>query len=1173
MLGQSARLSESVKTPRAEQFGLYHIAVGSILTCGYTRKPGTDILYPKSLPLGNGIQRINRSTLVSLSYTYYPKSADHTRRTLIRMGPSDWNRMETAFHAVGTSVMTCPDLLDYFWYRDVSLTKKLIRFKIWYVNNYCRYSSITDTGKLNKNGQKIYRVDLPNQERTLKTLKVISNWAAWYMAGNANNSKPDLCREVPGFHGDRHCIPWFDGHLGHLYDPWVNVINPTIGLSHCLAQVRSFGRALPPPPLSMALKGGKETLKVLTTPKVTKPIVLEHFRAVAERFAKGLPRIGLTTHISVSRSATSNYTLAEGGRTADISEMIQDFQGICPKDILKYLESPGDALFDAFGAIAFMKSDKNNLRAGPMGVPLPDSYMCVPNIMLYSYPLIDSESRLYLRTHEKFGVDPSLNGRLGHVILLTSSAESLRSGRFDPPPDFVLNNRYPFWKRRRSVRYKAKGHIWLRYNVLCEPGLKIRPLTMQPAWYTTIMQAYRHMLESVMSTDVRLRLSFEEDHKLWELLKYMGNHVKDYDGWEHTSADYKSATDHLAFDLIKSMWLGFFQGNNVSISHPLRVYFHLIWESKLLVFPHFKGMKGNINKPLDWTHQSPSLAVLDTSYIQMCGSNMGEPLSFLTLSLYNICVVELASAHYVLSKTIWDLPIIFISKKATDITGMVSSIVGDDLYMGAPYGVRDIQQLIVADSGMISSKGKDFSSKNMMVLCEDHSYYCKADTFVSKNRDGSLLFSNLDKDKIIYLDVVKIRLLTRMNRIHSDNRASILGKGAMLSVQLDWNPNPLVRDISRSIYMTNFDRTINASLWAYKYPIELPPVAGGMSLPIRDWETTKRMFDPYLRYLSMIISWETTGFISEFVEIVNINRRLERGVYIPVHRENYLDLLKGLKGPMSYNGDPEGIFTRDSIIKFLMKKSEIPKSPYSGQYIDSVVRDRALAELRLVPLRRLLRNVDRILAFNELLSNPTREPAKYSIFKYQKNLVKFWRRVKRRIKDFDLPETHGFRSALDIALKLNYKLNVYVPIERDDLIFDRGPSLMVDWNRKRMYDDKLHITQQCQLSAFPDTRDFKARALLGSRITTLSSQSTGPVRVTDREALAHYEKAFVDGIRSQVPIQPYCEGLPSSIEAQYDRTNIWDSVARRQLQFQNVLSNPSIGWVNDENSSPDTDSD
>jgi len=966
------------------------------------------------IPYNPGVNRYTFGKL-SLYQTFGRYLPPRIRKDFSNLPKILWDKLEGAWLANMLTILLNEeiDLTVVDW----SLIESIRSYKRWFVIFSLKnaYVGIRRKKKVPfPFGKRRYRVivtrqmNLPGFRKLLSGLKTFSAWLQFSALCSDLNSRPKELPWFPGWDSNLKLpkLPWYP-KTGQ-YSKFRNLIDPfdkDLSTIRLILQMKSFGRALPCPTTETCRDALKECVNVLTVSKDLPDQVLDTFRIFSGKLADhlGVGEAPRATHVSVSTSACCGSTTSEGGKANALRSTLDLNSN--PNDWFFYnegiVETPQDNLFDCWGRnclttsvlLSHPKLDVTNMiwscfyrnstdigvirQRGPikpMDVTIgsrnrPHVYIR-HNEAVYPRPRRDLLATLGWRHAELF------NGELGEISLLLSSGESLSYGKFDRKPDLFLVNsktrlRLPLWKSTDPVTFIPVTPPECELLVLAEPGAKCRPLTKNRTWLTLIFQSMRFQIEPIVARDGRARIGLRHTNKMWDFLKYLRK-SKFGPGAIAQSTDYSAATDHLDLKLIFSIWQPFVA--RLPKTHPFRVYSKLIWSNRKLIVPKYITND-------DITHR--------------CGSFMGEPLSFITLTLYNLLLEEITN-HYWLSKEIpWSPPRIITLGKSP------CAICGDDL-AAIRYSMDHVELFnkLVRESGSKLSPGKDGKSYRVLIFTEDH----------------LLIDENVD---FIYVDVIKARLLTRVVRQHSDNRSSILGKGRMLSNQLDYLENTGYSARVMQIYSYIRNLEYKDYFTICKYPWFLPPILGGAGIPV---DKIPEWGQPYLKVIS---DWILTSDWLTLLKLKGLNSPDSKGITVD---ETVLRLLtQQLKNFKIFekveNFNPTApsrsslfsVFSDKAVFKYLEDKgADMPPDPYEGRTSRDLVSDVA-RRYGFLPFSEYISQIERGILFNEFIMTP-RCRSQRTLSDWERSSKKFWRR-----KNLPFIESDKYMSIKDMQ-RLESKL-------------------------------------------------------------------------------------------------------------------------------------------------------
>jgi hypothetical protein len=409
---------------------------------------------------------------------------------------------------------------------------------------------------------------------------------------------------------------------------------------------------------------------------------------------------------------------------------------------------------------------------------------------------------------------------------------------------------------------------------------------------------------------------------------------------------------------------------------------------------------------------------------------MGEPFSFLTLTLENMVIEEMTMYYSTMPVEIWTMPVVQLQHRDP------CCICGDDVA-----ALRQSLAVVLLFRRIFQALGwkaswKDLVSRRILIFCEDH----------------VLLQGQLRDIKVSYIDVIKSRLLTTMCREHSENRSSILGKGRMLSNQLGYFEDRLYKTAIISYYELIFNR-------AYKYsvvgqltlPYLLPPSGGGIGFPVLDTLIPGWMW-PYIGYIYEILS--ISDFRERFLKLEalsSLNTRLKKGISSPdkvrilvketakfrlIEDKEDIDLLK----PHS-----DVVYDDEFVIKHLNDRGvSVPLDPYGSKFDFSSLENEASVH-GFVPFTSFSDEVERVLNFRAFFSGrKVREQRTFN--QWVRDSARFWRKnlpVSRRSSLAHLGK-EKFTKMVDLEKSIQRSLSGWIYIGDDPMcqtLINSGPSL------------------------------------------------------------------------------------------------------------------------------------
>lgn len=999
-------------------------------------------------------------------------------KKMIFLSDVQWSRLEESWCAIMHTVVMNRDFNPSL--RDMALVLAIQRFKIWYLMSVLRGTRCVE--KPRKEGifpSRYLEGFEVRHDHMCAGLKTISAWLQFAsLLYFEKNSRP---RTIPWFLGWDHqsnqpTLPWMGGHLTRWRNP-IGMVGSVDDHAN-LCQMRTFGRALPIPSREYIRADLQETVEILSGERGGNPIAEDRLPVIREFAAKIGSKLSVgtmptRTHISASHSATAFTTQSDGGKAAEMADYLQSLR---QNDVYSFLykesrnvDSPipeiqrmdefmltrgMHQLYDAYGNICmFPGVFTHGKGAFPNPISDPERFEWVRSVRainmkastmtdvpwrmmdaLYIQPnQLTGRSNLY----RKSGKDV-LPETVGQMLLLMATADLAARGRYEPKPDWFIvlfrcdqkNNLLeaakvgggsahfgthyfiPVWTSRQIVRYEPEVYPPVMLTSLPEPGFKARGLGKGDTAYNLIGQTMRFMVEPVLQRDGTARLGLESTNKLWDFLKFVvrkGSLLPK--SMIAMSSDYKRATDWLDLVVIESIWSGFLR--ELPKSHPFWVFAKLIW--------------------------CPRQCCLDRSLLDDTrifnsrrGSFQGEPVSFITLTLYNLIILEMTDQFTVTGKD-WCVP-----DPTVKIPRSPRAVCGDDV--AALFYTEQFSQKfrqLVTETGMYLSPGKDGDSVRLVIFCEDH--------VIFNYKDG-------EGWSFQYVDVIKSRLLTNMSRQGTSRVASVLGKGRMVANQLDWFPSETVKHITVKIFYDLLNRLYDDWPKTIRLPLRLPAHCGGLSLPqvgaYSDWEL---QYVKYVRWLTKQPRSATS--LTELIKLRSLAHRYRYGVSMPdmtsdqlivdLQKFNYVEQEDDMSYPLY------GIYTIDQVKEMYNLVTGVPLSnPYDEgsdpTYSHVVVAARD--ELGLVPFWDSLDLVERAITFTELLSfKGKKEPEVLTFGQWAKKASRFWHRIEKQYSSFykDEPIDPNVQQR-DVNWWVQNYWNGFVFIESIDGIARRyGPSLMV----------------------------------------------------------------------------------------------------------------------------------
>lgn len=691
---------------------------------------------------------------------------------------------------------------------------------------------------------------------------------------------------------------------------------------------------------------------------------------------------------------------------------------------------------------------------------------------LMFYPdLVDIRQELY----SEFGLGSEqkrkdirywMTGSLGYLLEQASFCDLAERGIIEfsiPPTGRLGEGGFFYWSNisdARECKIRPVANPPCRLKSLGEPGFKARPLTIGLSSMTTIAKTFRFAVEPSFNSDYRIKIGFQNSTNiLWNYIKILRKKVGRYQEKPFLSinTDLESATDTIILKWIRESWEGFFDGQ---MAQGLKPWHPAIKLLPLMTYPHLVEIPDCYSVSKDFENGR---------FVQRNGSFMGTAQSFLTLSLFSLTLDSLA---YGFSRKFeepsWEA---YRSCNVSDLFEGIedfrfhpmTAIVGDDNnIIGEEKVILPLDRWHRFFNNILNgrySKGKDLLSKHLLILCEEHIYW--------------------DNNEFKFIDIVRIRLLGKNSRHHMDARSSILGKGEMVAKATGWNENNHMAHNPRVIYIMTFSKVVNEKKFlGSQFPWELRPNLGGISYPGRDIHTLDQECPLILRFIQWVLDLPFERFLYWAYRLNHLNVRVPKGV-----REadlfDHSTLLNAIKGFTLFPNDKKvgfrwessefdnsldaltsdniavrnaarnkRLFSREQVIRILkIQNVVIPVNPTDEQPINSVVQEEA-RKAGFITLNDYGRQIDRLNSFSEMFEKPGEPTQTNSFARYQRNLFKFWRDVRRIESEggFDppLPTTHKFKDLEQPCEWIARKGNVYLSTSNQAAgLIEKGPSLRI----------------------------------------------------------------------------------------------------------------------------------
>jgi len=957
-------------------------------------------------------------------------------------GHAAYNRVVNTWRSIGLTVLQHPDLPDIELGSDLELLESVIKFKRWFFTR--AFQGLRTERFWNRTEHRWdYQWVLPRFARLVKLIKQVSVWITFYGSFDLQrNRRPKLVEPVGPVVDGYQVIPWFGGCLRKWGTPWK--LPSTKHNVFCISQIASFGRSLPCPSQDVVEEGAEKTLKTLSSIPDYPEAINEKFMEAAFALGKQLPPMGGSTHVSISGTGCFERTQGEGGYAQEVVNGVREILDL-PSTFFTDCDS---GLFDCFGRlvldpaivssvkkypnywvnvpfskVAYRKIDfeliKPKFNPFEKGPPPEPDYLVLLSIAVTGkgVPLGGAPRGInmsFLREGGRSRVE--INQLLGEEVLLWAMSKALAFGSFAEDPVFPGMAVWPTPKIRKWVQFER---IPAEFMSLAEPGWKARPLTKNMAWLNVVQQALRHSVDECLRNDPRMGLGIESAYALWDMLKILRKR-RDSPKSFWINADLSEATNRIPHGVLRSIWSGFFRGNGP--------------KAELLPLTDFVLLDHEIN------YKGRKLP-------HLCGSFMGEPMSFCGLNIYNACVVRITNVMTDLGLNDWRIIPSGYIEGSPEPALSVDAIIGDDLIrLTESEPLIAATEMVYQDSNAVISIGKYTISWCHGILAENHVFSQRAEDNIS------LMYE--------YIDLIKSRLLSPSTRVHSDNRSSIIGKGSALSIQLEWyaDTHPELRFkalLMRNLYLNTLERyAMTPSLWRMSkgLPVSFPNIMGGINLSSTglmsdlgfEWEQT---FLSYLLYDAPLSEYFT--YVNR---LNNLNSAQRRNLQYMDYSTKLGKAFMGVDKLVNKGFNPtdqSGLYTLSGLLDHL--STIIPdRSKVTGKVPVNMALRYAYTEWGFYPVEALLDQYERLETYTLCFTSKEVRLAKpLSIGRYLRSLRAFWKDIKL------MYEGNSFRpnrlgslkpSEASWAFSQRFKTLIHISNFRfSDLA--SGPTLAVDLSR------------------------------------------------------------------------------------------------------------------------------
>lgn len=300
----------------------------------------------------------------------------------------------------------------------------------------------------------------------------------------------------------------------------------------------------------------------------------------------------------------------------------------------------------------------------------------------------------------------------------------------------------------------------------------------------------------------------------------------------------------------------------------------------------------------------------ETKVLSQCGTFMGDPLSFIHLTMYLRSLVYASFGK---------------NEKP------IGQSVGDDLLLlGVRRKAAETFHRLVGQTGGKLSKFSSISNYGI-TFCEQYAYSPidseQFDYYSTKSRFGDLFF----------LDIIKGSILTGKTKVSSSRMSPFFGHSRMLNKQTGYHPLNWVRvRATKLLWAANY----NAAIKLGSATATLPEILGGIDLSIgtKLTQESDEYLNLYAPWLEGILILPQVPFIAFATLLKGIYKANPKGVPYENSLEDLLTLLPGLQ-TMRINGI-------SSIVPSFMKSRPVREQlQYIGKVHDMASIDHLVDEL------------------------------------------------------------------------------------------------------------------------------------------------------------------------------------------------------------------------------------
>lgn len=652
--------------------------------------------------------------------------------------------------------------------------------------------------------------------------KNLSAWVGWHLANRTANDRPDapvlpfIPMSVEGYPS----FSWFGGGLSHLIRPWLEPRNKNSVWE--LAQVRTFGRALPAGDTAVQERLTRKTIQTLTKSQTLEVLKQQQVRAVVKgvvsRLSRQLPEDSSSTSFGASKCFTGLFG-KDGHLSQPQNELIRSelpvFGEMLVKDEWNLISLPYGHVYDFLGRLLISAESFRAIRENWA--------------ILSKWPLSWIYYREVLPLHPKDLIPAELTHRLVQLVFGPDENREIPSWVTSEFTDLLLlwahhSERHLYdhtgWVRGTNISYfngpedavvrnHAGNEVYLAVNG--EDGWKARTFTPFSPQYVIVQRFLQHNWVKILSAERAMRIGFKVDNPIWDFLEAQDctngvyNGTVPLDELFSTNTDQSSATNNFVDGFVNAIWDGARSGVNLDSSDP-RCYLL----EQFLADTEIHSSPSTHNVMVDELQGESSFTVTTRSL-------MGASMSFPTLSLGSLALVILSS-YIEEGRNEGDIR--SLETFAYNFTSEGLAIIGDDILCLRTERFYDILRAQSGRLRLVLSKGKDLGSRDLSILAEEHIF-----------REGRNLH---------YLDVVKLRLFKQGKASSLSADDPIVGKIRAVGTQL--RPNYLKKwpDIPKgyiplacnSILAWNLLRDDSWNVKILGRAIGLPTVLGGLEFPV-----------------------------------------------------------------------------------------------------------------------------------------------------------------------------------------------------------------------------------------------------------------------------------------------------------------------------------------------------